>query len=814
MVLYADVLLPLALPQRFTYVVSIDLVDFIQVGHRVIVQFGRNKFYAAIVTELHQRKPAFAAKLIDTIADELPIVQPWQVDFWHWIADYYLSTEGEVMNTALPIGLKLNSETLIVLNEYYEGDFESISAEAFVIVQMLRAQATVTLSQIQSTLNKKNVYTYLKELFSLGIAFGEEKITTRYKPKKETYVTLHDEYEVEEKMKTLFDELMRAPKQLQLLMCYLNLAKKNTHIRKKELLEVSGASATIYTALVEKKVLLPYQAEVSRLGTFIKTKFDTIQLTTEQQQAFESIKDSFKEDKTALLFGVTGSGKTEIYTRLIAEKIAEGSQCLYLLPEIALTAQIINRLKGHFGEKLGVYHSKFNDHEKVEIWNKVLTGEYQVIVAVRSGIFLPFKKLGLIVVDEEHDSSFKQIDPAPRYHARDLAIVLAKMHQANVLLGSATPSVESYRNAETGKYTLVKLDTRYGAAKLPKIEIFQMHKVVPRTEYSDLFSSYLIKLIETELTLKKQVILFHNRRGFSTYQICRTCAHIYKCKNCDVSLTYHKFQHRLVCHYCGYEEKIVHHCASCGVADLDIVGNGTEKIEELVATLFPQARVSRLDLDAARGKHAHEHIIATFENREVDILVGTQMVSKGLDFEHVNLVGVLQADNLLFQSGYKSYERAFQLLTQVSGRAGRKDGNGKVVIQTWQPDNPILLAVKAYDYMNMYQNETVSREHFHYPPYSRMIQLSFSDKHILNSENAAHFFANEMQASQVAEVLGPTSPYIGRVNNYYIKVVLLKTASFSKSPTILKAKIKEIQEKMLDIKEFKSVRIAIDVDPI
>jgi primosomal protein N' (replication factor Y) len=392
MVLYADVLLPLSLPQRYTYAVSIDLADFVQVGHRVIVQFGRNKFYAAIITELHHRKPSFAPKLIETIADELPIVHAWQIDFWKWIAEYYLSTEGEVMNAALPIGLKLNSETLIVLNEYYEGDFESISSDAFVIVQMLRAQPSVTLSQIQSTLNKKNVYANLKELFSLGIAFGEEKITTRYQPKKETYVTLHDEYDVEENMKVLFDELTRAPKQLQLLMSYLNLAKKNTHIRKKELLESSGASASIFTALVEKNVFLPYQAEVSRLGTFIKTKFDNIQLTTEQQQAFESIKESFKQDKPALLFGVTGSGKTEIYTRLIAEKIAEGKQCLYLLPEIALTAQIINRLKGHFGEKLGVYHSKFNDHEKVEIWNKVLNGEYDVIVAVRSGIFFTLQK--------------------------------------------------------------------------------------------------------------------------------------------------------------------------------------------------------------------------------------------------------------------------------------------------------------------------------------------------------------------------------------------------------------------------------------
>ena len=813
-ILYADVLLPLALPQRYTYAVSVDLVDFIEIGHRVVVQFGKNKYYAAIVVALHHSKPAIDPKLIETLADEYPIVLPSQIAFWQWIAKYYIATEGEVMNVALPAGLKLNSETFIVLNEQYEGDYEGLSDEAFFIVQMLRSKPNATLADIQKLLNKKNIFHKIKELFDAGIAFGEEKITSRYKIKTETYVEALIDFDNDDLLSSIFEELSRAPRQQTLLMAYIMLKKKNKFIRKKDLLEEAKVDAGVFSKLVERNIFKPYKAEISRLGTFLKDRDSKIVLSENQQKAFGEIKESFAINKPVLLFGVTGSGKTEIYIQLINEKLNENKQSLILLPEIALTAQIINRLKGHFGEKLGVYHSKFNEQEKVEIWNKVLAQEYKVIVAARSGIFLPFAELGLIIVDEEHDASYKQTDPPPRYHARDLALWLAHYHKANILLGSATPAIETYFNATQGKYGLVKISSRYADVKLPEIEIFKMRKVQPRTPVNELFSNYLIEAIRDELAKKKQVILFQNRRGFSSYQICRTCNHIYKCKNCDVSLTYHKFQHRLVCHYCGYEEKLNPHCASCGVDDLDIVGTGTEKIEELVQELFPKAIVSRLDLDSAKGKHSHEHIIAAFENREVDILVGTQMVSKGLDFGNVNLVGILQADMLLFQPGYRTYERAYQLMTQVSGRAGRKDGQGKVIIQTFQAEHPVLEAVRKADYLSVFQQETTQRNQFKYPPFVRLIQLTFAHQDPVVVEKGSLYFANAIRSSQLAEVLGPTSPYIGRVNNQYLKVVLLKTIPYQKEPIGLKSMIANIRKAMAEINELKAIRVSIDVDPV
>lgn len=813
-VTYADVLLPLALPQRYTYAVPVDLVGIVKVGHRVIVQFGRNKFYSAIVAEIHYRKPAVEPKLIDSIADEEPVVLQSQIDFWKWIAQYYLATEGEVLELALPSGMKMSSETKIVLNDSYEGDFDFLDDQSFQIVQMLKAQNELTIPQIQQGLESKSVYKSIKILLASGIAATAEDLKVKYKSKTETFVRLNEDLAVEENLEKAFDELSRALKQAELLIGFIALSKKNKYIKKSDLLEKTKLGSAVFNGLAEKGFLIPFKAEVSRLGTFIKDEKASIALSDEQTRVLNGIKEQFQEKQVVLLQGVTGSGKTEIYTKLIQETIAAGKQALFLLPEIALTAQIINRLKGHFGETLGVYHSKFSQHERVEIWNKMLLNEYKIIVAARSGIFLPFADLGLIVVDEEHDSSYKQTDPSPRYHARDCAIYLASKFGAKVLLGSATPSLESVYNAEKNKFGFVKLNQRFENIAMPEIDVVTMQRKSNQLPADDLFSDELVAAINQQLKERKQVILFHNRRGFSNYQVCRTCAHVYKCKNCDVSLTYHKFQHKLICHYCGYQEKVVNHCVSCGTADLDIVGMGTEKIEEIVTELFPTARVSRLDLDSARGKHAHENIIAAFENREVDILVGTQMVSKGLDFEHVNLVGVLKADALLFQLGYKSAERAFQLMTQVSGRAGRKDGKGKVIIQTNQKENFVIECVQANDYTKMYEQELEHRREFHYPPFVRMIQIRISDKQILTVEKASLYFANELRRANLFEVLGPSSPFIIRINNFYLKDILIKSNQNIKDLSAAKRTIRAILDQTISQKEFKSVRYSIDVDPV
>lgn len=812
-VTYCDVLLPLALPQRYSYAIPFDLVEFVRIGQRVIVQFGKNKYYSAIVCNIHHRKPAFDAKLIDSIADEFPIVTTTQLQFWKWMSDYYMSTEGEVMSAALPEGLKLNSETKIVFNEQYSGDYDSLSGDEFLIVQMLKAQREITITQIQKALAKKHVYRLLKPIFNLGIAFTAEEFVPKYKTKTENYIRLATVYEDAKKLEDLFGELNRAPKQCDLLLSFLQISKQTRFVRRAELLAKSGASATILNGLLEKKVFEQVRVEVSRLGTFYEDSGVEINLSEAQQTAMNAIEEQFESKQTVLLHGVTGSGKTEIYIQLIKKQLEAGKQILYLLPEIALTAQIINRLKNYFGSVLGVYHSKFNLHERVEIWHKVLSGEYKIIVAARSGIFLPFQQLGLLIVDEEHDSSYKQTDPSPRYHARDAGIILANLHQAKVLLGSATPSLETLYNCEKQKFGLVRLEERFAAMEMPEVKLENMKFILKKGETPKVFSDYLLNEIQAQLNEKKQVILFHNRRGFSSYQMCKTCQHIYKCKYCDVSLTYHKFQHKLVCHYCGYQEKIEQHCVACGAPDLDIIGNGTEKIEEEIAAQFPKAKVGRLDLDSVRGKHAHEHIISSFENHEIDILVGTQMVSKGLDFDDVGLVGVIQADMLLNYPGFRSHEKAFQLLTQVSGRAGRKNKRGKVIIQTNSPDSYVLHAVVAHDFNAVKAMEMQNRQQFHYPPFCRMIQLRVQEKNVIKADKAILYLANAIRKLNQSEVLGPSSPLVSKVNNYYLRDVMVKTNGKTKDLGSLKIAIRSILDDMKSNTELKSIRVLVDVDP-
>ena len=806
-------MLPLALPQDYSYALPFDLVPFVSIGQRIIVQFGKNKFYTAIVKRIHHTKPAFDPKLIESIADEHPIVTEKQLKLWKWMSEYYICTEGEIMQAALPAGLKLSSETKIIINEYYEGDYESLNNEEFLIVQALRTQREITVPQVQDILQKRNVYPFLRTLFNLGIALSAEEVVEKFKPKTETYVRLHDLYQEENELEMLFNELTRAPKQLELLLAYTQLIKKNRHVKKNELITLSKSDAGTVKRLVDKHVFQEYKVEVSRLGNFYEEEITTANLSTDQQRAIDEIDAHFADKSTVLLHGVTSSGKTQVYIEKMAEAIREGKQVLYMLPEIALTAQIINRLRKYFGEQIGIYHSKFNQNERVEIWNKVLHGEYKLVVSARSGLFLPFKDLGLIIVDEEHDSSFKQIDPSPRYNARDCAIVLAKHFDARVILGSATPSLESYQNAVKGKYGLVKMTKRYGDVQLPEILVEDIKREQKKKAMHGSFTQMLTLGIQEALKNKEQVILFINRRGFSQYQNCKTCGFVYKCRNCDVSLTYHKFQNKLVCHYCGYTEPVERACKSCGTMDLAIVGMGTEKIEEEIAELFPEAKVGRLDLDTTRSKHGHSTVISSFENKEIDILVGTQMVTKGLDFDNVSLVGIVNADHALFFPGFRAYERAFQVMMQVGGRAGRKQKRGKVIIQTTNPQHPVIAQVIVHDFDAFYKTEMQERQRFNYPPFARLVHITLKHKDVTVVEKAALFLANNIRKTKVGEILGPTLPLISRVKNLYLRDILIKTDHRTTDLQTFKKAIKDGLDLLKSEKDIKSVWVSVDVDP-
>jgi len=812
-VTYVDVILPLALPQDYTYAVPVHLVEFVKTGQRVIVQFGRNRYYSAIVKRIHTEKPAVEAKLIESIAEEDPIVTPTQLKFWQWMAGYYLCTEGEVMNAALPSGLKLSSETKIRYNEDYDGDFESLNEQEFTIVQALRAQHQITIPQVQDLLRKKNVYPLLKTLFNLGIAISSEELIERFKPRTEWYVKLNEVYEDEEKLKALFDEMGRAPRQVELLLAFAQLEKKTRFIKKNELVALSKSDASVLKRLVDKNVFIEFKVETSRLGNFQTSDVDTSGLSAEQQTALAEINTAFESKNVVLLHGVTGSGKTNIYIEKINEVIKEGRQVLYLLPEIGLTAQIINRLRKVFGNRVGIYHSKFNKHERVEIWNKVLRNEYKIVLAARSGLFLPFQDLGLVIVDEEHDSSLKQQDPAPRYSGRDASIVLAGMFNARVILGTATPAIETFFNASQHKYGYVELKNRYGGLEMPVIEVVDIKRERKRKNLQGSFTVPLIDNVKLALQNREQVILFLNRRGFANYQVCRTCNYVYKCKNCDVSLTYHKYLHKLICHYCGYQEKVVEKCKSCGAVDLEIVGMGTEKIEDEIATLFPKAKVSRLDYDTTKTKHGHADVIAKFENREVDILVGTQMVTKGLDFDNVSLVGIINADQLINHPGFRSHERAFQVMMQVAGRAGRKNKQGKVLIQASNPESEVIKDVLSADYKAMFGSEIKQRMQFSYPPYSRMIEITLRHKNVKQVEEGALYLANETSRLKECLVLWPCQPLVSKVNNYYLREVLIKISRQQTDLLAVKAHIRQIMDKIKTIAGLKAVEISVDVDP-
>ncbi|MFV0391472.1 MAG: primosomal protein N' [Paludibacteraceae bacterium] len=816
---FVDVILPLPLGHQFTYSIPDEWSEVVQVGMRVIVPFGKKKMYTAIVTLLHSNEPTlYRAKEIIYLLDEKPILRFPQMKFWEWISSYYQSYIGEVFQAAIPSGLKIESETLVKVNADYNGEME-ITEKEQKILDVLSDGHIKTVFELANAVEQRNIMPILKLLLDKGTIEISEELTEKYRIKTQSFVRLTDKSSSEEQLKVIFDELGRAKKQQDLLMRYLDiskhLSKKDIRsISKKELLDISGTSPAILNALIEKEVFEIYSKEISRLDlSELKTE-SPYPLADFQQEAFNEIKNQFLEKQVVLLHGITSSGKTEIYVQLIKQILSENKQVLYLVPEIALTTQLTSRLKRIFGNKLGIYHSKFSDAERVEIWNNLLNNKgYEIIIGVRSSIFLPFRHLGLIIVDEEHETSYKQFDPAPRYHARNAAIVLASMHGAKTLLGTATPAIETYFNTKIGKYGLVELNKRYQDIELPEIVIVDTKEAYRKKQMQGHFTPLLMEKISLALENNEQIILFQNRRGYAPYLECTACGHVRKCKHCDVSLTVHKFSNKLSCHYCGYMEDIPRVCPVCNTPNLVNRGFGTEKLEQEIQEHFPQARVARMDLDTTRRKKSYEKLIGDFETGKIDILVGTQMVTKGLDFERVSLVGILNADNLLNFPDFRSHERAFQLMTQVSGRAGRKNKRGTVVLQSSNPEHPIIGQVIRNDYAGMFHTQSAEREKFRYPPYYRLIEITLRHRDAGVLDKGAHLMADEMLKLFGNRVLGPNIPLVSRVQNYYIKNILLKMEK-DLSPERVKKIIQNSCNNILSSSGYKSLRISLDVDPM
>lgn len=813
--LYAEIIIPAALPKNYTWSVPAHLLEAVKPGCRVEVNLGKSKKYAGIVKRLHKDKPEFfETKDILNVLDAEPVIFEEQLKLWEWIASYYMCSEGEVMAAALPAHFKLSSETILVYNEEYGDEFSALDHDEYIVAEALLIKKELNLSEVQQVLDSSHVYPVINRLIQKKVCFVWESLKQTYTPKKETYVLLNPEYDKEEKLSDLLNNWTKAPKQMELLLSYLHLVKSEGEVVKSSLLKKAGASEAQLNGLVEKKILWIEKRIIDRIKYLPKNVQIDFELSEAQQKAFSEVKEQLQTKAVCLLHGVTSSGKTNIYIKLIEEHIKEGKQVLYMLPEIALTSQVIRRLQKHFGGYIGIYHSKFSQNERVEIWNKVKNGELRVILGARSSVFLPYQNLGLIICDEEHDSSFKQQEPAPRYNGRDAAIYFASLFHAKTLLGSGTPSVESYYNASTGKYGLVELMQRYGDLKLPPIEMIDLRKIMQKDKSKIMLSPQLVEAVNEVIARNRQIILFQNRRGYSPYQICSVCSWIPQCKYCDVSLTFHKLSNKLVCHYCGTTYPPVHTCAACG-SDKFLQRNfGTEKIEEQLQETFPDAKVARMDIDTVKGKNAHDVLIQQFEQKRIDILVGTQMVVKGLDFDNVDLVGILDADGLLHFADFRVNERAFQLIEQVSGRAGRKEETGKVLVQTSQAQHPLLQVVQQHDYKGMYSEELKKRKEFFYPPFSRLIHLTFKHKIKEVVERAAHNYTDAMKVKYGQYLVGPAEPVVGRIRNQYLVELLVKLPRDGKTINQCKKDLLEQVAILHQNKKFRSVTIVADVDAV
>jgi primosomal protein N' (replication factor Y) len=813
--LFVEVILPLAIAKNYTYRVPFHLNNSVQIGKRVVVQFGKSKLYTAIIASIGGQAPEkYEAKYLMDVLDDRPAVTERQLQFWQWLADYYMCNVGEVMNAALPSALKLASETKVVLNRDFEVDKSVLHDKEFLIVEALELQPELTVGDIAKLLGQKTVMPILKLMFEKNIINISEEVSERYKPRKKTFIKLNPLYNDPDNLKELFPILeKRAPKQADAVLAYIKLARHQKTISKNELIEQSGAGDASIKSLIDKEIFIAEEKNVSRLY-FDEDEFSSDFLLSENQQnALTEINDGFEQKDVILLHGVTSSGKTQIYIRLIEAMINSGRQVLYLLPEIALTTHIIERLRQYFGSSIGVYHSRFNDNERVEVWQKVLDHEYKVVLGARSSVFLPFDDLGLIIVDEEHETSYKQFDPAPRYNARDAAIYLANTYHSKVLLGSATPSFETYYNARMHKYGLVELSERFGGVELPQTEVVSIVEETKKKTMQSHFTSVLMEDMKQALANKEQVILFQNRRGYAPLLICKVCAYTPKCINCDVSLTYHKSSGKLHCHYCGYKEDAPSICPACGSTHLEYKGFGTEKIEDELSMLLPEARITRMDLDTTRSKNSLQNILNDLEEKKIDILVGTQMVAKGLDFSDITVIGIINADSLLKYPDYRANERSYQMLAQVSGRAGRRGKQGKVVIQTYDPNHRVIKQVIENDYQDLYLTEMEERRGFKYPPFYRIINLDIKHKNADVLYNQAEYLATELRKNFGDRVIGPEVPLISRIRNYYIKSIMLKFEKDGISINRVKAVIRDIITQFHTTKLSKGSIIQPDVDP-
>lgn len=820
---FADIALPVPIPQLFTYRIPSEFIELLQPGIRVIVQFGRQKVVTGVVDNIHQNAPeVYAAKPILDVLDAEPVLTAQQTMLLKWISSYYMCTLGEVLNAALPSGLKLSSESRIQLHPERDWNDTDIPLDdrEVILLTALENNDSLTYREAADALALKSAYKYIKSLVRKELIIIYEEVKERYKPKKVKKVRLNpDLLETEVHLESLFQELEKRPKQTDILLRYLQEVpvyqepSRNEAGVDKSMFSDNSLSLSSLKTLIKNGVFEEFEVIISRFGESDTAVLKEVELTETQQKAKEAILEHFVNKPTTLLHGITGSGKTEVYISLIQDALETGNQVLYLLPEIALTAQIVNRLRAVFGDRMGVYHSKFSDNERVEVWHGLLAGRFDFIVGVRSAIFLPFKQLGLIIVDESHENSYKQFDPAPRYHARDVAIYLAHIHQGKTLLGSATPSLESYTNATQGKFGLVALNQRFYEAELPEIQIADIRLEKKRKTAVGEFTSTLIESLKSVLERGEQAIIFQNRRGYSNYLTCEDCGFIPECSRCAVSLTYHQYKNQLNCHYCGHKQAVPLVCPACGSTKIHTVGIGTEKIEEELKLILPEARIQRMDLETTRAKYAYQNIIHDFEKGSIDILVGTQMVSKGLDFDRVSLVGVFDIDRMIHFPDFRSLERTFQLVTQVSGRAGRRDTKGQVIIQTRDPDQGILKLIQNHDFLRFYQSEMFEREQYGYPPFTRMINLLIRSKDKKLTHETARFLANILQEDLGPKrVLGPQEPLINRIRDKYLMDIYLKIERKYKIEAV-KQIIRSAQMELLKKKEFSSVDVIVNVDP-
>ncbi len=813
---FINVILPLPLEKHFTYSVSQVEAQFLKPGMRVGVPFGKSKIYTGIVSEVHQNPPSvYEAKPIEQILDKAPVVTETQLKFWSWIASYYMCAEGEVLRAAIPSAFLLESETIVQLLDGVQVNHEELSDDEFLLFEALQAQSSLKINEIIELLDKKTVLPVINSLVEKKVVAVNQEIYEQYKPKIERYVRLHERFSEEGPMHELLDQLNRAPRQREVIFTLFGMAGKGkASVKISELTKKSGASPGVIKSLIDKNILEELKIETSRFNPDLEEISGRVHLNEHQQQALQEIETSFETQDVCLLHGITSSGKTEIYVELIEKAISQGKQVLYLLPEIALTAQLIARLQNYFGEQVLIYHSKYSVNERVEVYQNVLRNKEnaRIVIGVRSSIFLPFHDLGLIIVDEEHESTFKQYDPAPRYHARDVAVVLGKMQEAKVLLGSATPSLESYFNADHSKYGLVNLDRRYGDVLLPEIEIVDIKEKHRKKRMTGHFSDRLLEEIKETLSNNEQVILFQNRRGFSPILECNTCGHSPQCPNCDVSLTFHSHNNQLRCHYCGYHMAMQQKCMACDSVELSTKGFGTEKVETELKALFPEHHIGRMDLDTTRGKHGYEKIISAFENEEIDILVGTQMVTKGLDFRNVRLVGIMNADNLLNFPDFRAHERSFQLMLQVAGRAGRTEKRGLVLIQTYNPHHQIVQQVSTNSYHEMYREQLEERRNYKYPPFYRLIRITLKGRDYNRVNEGADWLAISLKNTFRENILGPEFPPVARIRNEYYKNILIKIPQ-GQSLSKTKDLIGRILQSFKAIGAYRGVKTVINVDP-